>query len=270
MVTEVADVIGQKYRRLSMRAKIKYHAEQVKIEIGHLNMLTSHSRYYINEMELELKYIQDLEEAWAKEANILKTVRKQQQLICHDLCDCLDALDKPVVVDKSNSNDDNAIAKWVAANPEYPPPVALIGNKRSSSPAVAANQVQFTTTIKHTTSGIGGAITGTGIGSLEGNNMGFDKKNGISSAGEVGVGSISMGSGSNNSVGSSDVEVDAGGNPEDAIVCLGALWATATGPAFFWFNIAVPISPTANHGHPTPVSSVVQVGQAIKPLVLFF
>lgn len=63
MVTEVADVIGQKYKRLSMRTKTKFYSKQLKIEIAHFKMLTSHSYHCINKIELELKYIKGLEEA---------------------------------------------------------------------------------------------------------------------------------------------------------------------------------------------------------------
>ncbi len=62
MVAEVADIIGQKYKRLSIPAKTKFHAEQVKVEIIHFKILTSHSCHCINEIELELEYIQDFEE----------------------------------------------------------------------------------------------------------------------------------------------------------------------------------------------------------------
>lgn len=106
MVAEVVDAIGQKYGKLSMRAKTKFHAEQLKVEIAYLKMLTSYSCRRINEIESELKYIQGLEKIRVKEANILKAVRKQQWLIYHDFRDCLGALDQLVVVDESDTNDD--------------------------------------------------------------------------------------------------------------------------------------------------------------------
>lgn len=57
IVAEVVDTISLKYGRLSIWAKIKFHVEQLKVEITHLKMLTSQSCYYITEIELKLKYI---------------------------------------------------------------------------------------------------------------------------------------------------------------------------------------------------------------------
>ncbi len=54
---DVADAIGLKYGRLSLRAKIIFHMEQVKVEIARLRMLTTHSCRRINELESELKYL---------------------------------------------------------------------------------------------------------------------------------------------------------------------------------------------------------------------
>lgn len=165
-------------------------------------------------------------------------------------------MDEPVVVNVSNSNNDNAIAKWIATNPEYPPSVAPIGNKLSFGPVVAANQVRFTATTKHTADRISGVTAGTGIGVGGGNGMGSGGNNGMDSAKKVGVGSVGMGFGGNNDVGSG-AEVGAGGNPRDPVVCLGTLSTTVIGPASSQFNVAVPTSPTAGHGHPISVSSMV-------------
>lgn len=63
MIAEVADAIGQKYGRLSMRAKTIFHAKQLKVKITRLKILTSHSCHHINKMESELKYIQGLKKA---------------------------------------------------------------------------------------------------------------------------------------------------------------------------------------------------------------
>lgn len=127
--------------------------------------------------------------------------------------------------------------------------------------------MRFITTIKHTTGIIGDAIAGTGIGSIEDNGMGVGGKNGVSSSsnnsmgfsGEVDIGSISMGSGSDNDVDFS-VEVGADGNLGDEVVYLGVLSTMVIGPASSWFNIVVPTSFTAGRNYSTPVSSVVQVG----------
>lgn len=57
IVAEVADAISLKYKRLSMQAKTKFQAEQLKVVIAYLKMLTSYSCCHINEIESELKYI---------------------------------------------------------------------------------------------------------------------------------------------------------------------------------------------------------------------
>lgn len=131
--------------------------------------------------------------------------------------------------------------------------------------------MQFTATTKHIAGGISSATTGTcmgsvgdnGIGVGGGNRVSSGGNNGVGSAGEVGVGFVDMSFGGNNKVGSNE-EVDAGGNPGDAIVCSGTLSTIAIGLASFRFNVAALISPTAGRNHPTPVSSVFQVGPAIK------
>lgn len=66
---------------------------------------------------------------------------------------------------------------------------------------------------------------------------------------------ISVNSSGNYSM-SSNMEVDASSNPEDAEVCLDALLAIITNPASSQLNIVVPIFPIYC-GYPTPVSFIV-------------
>lgn len=63
LAPKVTDVIGLRYRKLSLRAKTKFHDNQLKVEISHLKMLTSQGCLCINKIEQELKYIQRLEVA---------------------------------------------------------------------------------------------------------------------------------------------------------------------------------------------------------------
>ncbi len=168
-------------------------------------------------------------------------------------------MDELVVVDESDSNDDNAIAELVTANPEYLLPIAPIGNKLSSGLAVVANQIRFTATTKNIANKIGDATTGIGISSIGGNGMGVGGRNGIGSgsnnsvgsAGEVGIGFVGVGFGA---------EVGVGDNPGDVVVCFGGLSTMATDPASFRFNVKAPTSFTAGFGHSTPISFVVQIG----------
>lgn len=151
-----------------------------------------------------------------------------------------------------------------------------IGNKQSFGPAVVLNQVRLTATTKHTADGVGGAVTSTGVGFIRGNGLGFGGENGVGfygnngvgSSGEVGVGSVCISSSGNNGVGS-NMEFGTDGNLGDVVVCLGVLSAMTTSPASSQFNIAASTFLTVCCGYPTPVFSVVQVGQAIKPPVMF-
>ena len=86
-------------------------------------------------MESELKYIKSLKKAWTNKTNIFKDVHKQQQDSCHYFCNWLGVLDKPVIVDDSN---DNAIAKWVAANLDIIPFVDSPSNKQTFGPEEVA------------------------------------------------------------------------------------------------------------------------------------
>lgn len=73
-------------------------------------MLTSYNCCHITEMELELKYLQGFGKTRVKKASILKAIHKHLCLSCHDLHNCFSALDKPLVVNNSDFND-NVIAE---------------------------------------------------------------------------------------------------------------------------------------------------------------
>ena len=143
LAPEVADAIGLRYGRLSLRAKTNFHADQLKVEIARLKMLTSQGCRRINEMEQELKYIQSLEVARAKEASILKAVRDQQRTIRHQVRARTEALEEPITVEDS---DDDALQEWSVENPDLMPSVESSGNKPSSvprpipTPGAATNQ----------------------------------------------------------------------------------------------------------------------------------
>lgn len=40
LALEVVDAVGLRYRRLSLRAKTKFYANQLKVEIAHFKILT--------------------------------------------------------------------------------------------------------------------------------------------------------------------------------------------------------------------------------------
>lgn len=147
-------------------------------------------------------------------------------------------MDKSIVINKSDSNNDDATAKWVITNLEYLLFIILIGNKLSFGSAIAANQVRFTVTIKNITSVIGSAIVGTYMGFIGSNAVGIDRKNSISSNDNNGMGStrkvdmvfIGISSGHNNNI-CSNAEIGRGSNLGDVIIYLDILLITTIGLA---------------------------------------
>lgn len=104
---------------------------------------------------------------------------------------------------------------------------------------MTANQMRFTITIKYTASEIGNAIPNTSVSYIGGNSIGGSRRNyidinsnnSINSTRKVGIGFVGMGFGSNNII-SSIAKIGANNNPEDAIVYLDVLSATAIDPTF--------------------------------------
>lgn len=126
LAREVADSIGLRYGRLFLRAKSKFHANLLKIEIARLKMLTLQRYRYINKMKQKLKYIQSFKVTRAKEASIFKAIRNQQQTICHQLCAYTKALEELIII-KNFAND--ALQEWSAKNPDLIHSVKSSGNK---------------------------------------------------------------------------------------------------------------------------------------------
>lgn len=79
-----------------------------------------------------------------------------------------------------NSNN-NAIAKWVSANPKYLPSVVHAGNKQYFNLRAVTNQVGSTTIAKQTTSTDNsiGFYTENGEGNDGTNNVSLDSSNGM-------------------------------------------------------------------------------------------
>lgn len=58
---DVADKVGLRYGRLSMRAKTKFHVDQIKMELERLWLLVSQPCQCIHETKVEIKYVESLE-----------------------------------------------------------------------------------------------------------------------------------------------------------------------------------------------------------------
>lgn len=76
LAPDVANTVGLRYRRLSMRAKTKFHADQMNVELERLKLLVSQGCRRIHEMESEIKYVKSLEVAQENKVRILKAVQK--------------------------------------------------------------------------------------------------------------------------------------------------------------------------------------------------
>lgn len=76
---ETADPIGLRYRRLLLRAKTKFHVDQMKVEVGRLCVLVQQRCRRIKEMESEIKYVESLEAEQEDQVRILRRVQQQQK-----------------------------------------------------------------------------------------------------------------------------------------------------------------------------------------------
>lgn len=61
LLTETADAIGLRYGRLHLRAKTKFHVNQMQVELSRLRILVQQGCRRIKAMESEIKYIESLE-----------------------------------------------------------------------------------------------------------------------------------------------------------------------------------------------------------------
>lgn len=129
---------------------------------------------------------------------------------------------------------------------------------------MAANPMRFTITTKYITSEISNAIINTSVSSIRNNSIGGGRKNyvdtngnnGMGSAKEVGMGFVSVGFSSNNSM-SFIVKVDTDNNLGDAIVCLDILSATTIDLTFSWFNIVISTFSTTSCNYFTSILFVI-------------
>lgn len=58
---EVADEIGIRYGRVPLKAKTKFHNDQMKVEIWRLGVLIANGWDWVSELEAEIKYVKRLE-----------------------------------------------------------------------------------------------------------------------------------------------------------------------------------------------------------------
>lgn len=72
---DVIDAVRLRYRRLFMRAKTKFHVDQIKVELERFRLLVLQACQYIHKTKVEIKYVEGLEVQRANEAHIFKAVR---------------------------------------------------------------------------------------------------------------------------------------------------------------------------------------------------
>lgn len=68
---DISDAVGLRYGRLSFRAKILFHIDQIKVELGRLRLLRSQVCGRIKDIEKNIKYVKSLEVKQAAESRIL-------------------------------------------------------------------------------------------------------------------------------------------------------------------------------------------------------
>ena len=121
---DVADAVGLRYGRLPMRAKTKFHVDQMKVELERLRLLVSQACRRIHETEIEIKYVEGLEVQRANEARILKAVRAQQRDLEHQLCRRQTAVEDPVVIpDDTDESDEEAMMRMAELGPDDQEPL---------------------------------------------------------------------------------------------------------------------------------------------------
>ena len=70
--SNVADVIGLRYGRLPIRAKTKFHMDQMKVKLERLRLLVSQAYRHIHKTKVEIKYIEGLKVQQANKLVFLK------------------------------------------------------------------------------------------------------------------------------------------------------------------------------------------------------
>lgn len=136
---------------------------------------------------------------------------------------------------------------------------------------ILANQVRFTTPIKHTSGEVDDDIMITSVGFIKSNSIDSDvtvEVIPIVNAIIIFVARINVSSDGNYGM-NGNVEIRANNNPEDVIVTLDIEPAMVTSQTSSQLNIIMPIS-FIGYSHLIPVSFIIQVEQAIKPPILFF
>lgn len=132
---DVADAVGLRYGRLSMRAKIKFHIDQMTVELERLRLLVSQGCRRIHETEVEIKYVESLEVQRANEARILKAVRTQQRDLDYQLRRRQTAVEDPVVIpdDSDESVADGMVGLGADDQELVIPSVEHIGDRQPAN-----------------------------------------------------------------------------------------------------------------------------------------
>lgn len=93
---EVADKIGIRYGRVPMKAKTKFHIDQMKVEIQPLGILISQGCNQMSNLEREIKYMETLEAQCAEQIRILKSVKKRDWELQKEIRSWKATFDKPL------------------------------------------------------------------------------------------------------------------------------------------------------------------------------
>lgn len=85
LLPETANAIELWYGRLNIRAKIKFHVDQIQVKRSRLRILVQQSCCQIKAMESKIKYIESLKTQQEDQVCILKGVHDQQRAHCWEI-----------------------------------------------------------------------------------------------------------------------------------------------------------------------------------------
>lgn len=74
---EVADEIGLWYGRIPLKAKTKFHADQMRVEIRRLGLLIAQGCRRVSRLEADIKYVESLEAQRAERIRILEGIHRR-------------------------------------------------------------------------------------------------------------------------------------------------------------------------------------------------
>lgn len=76
LVLTIINIIRMQYGRILLKVKIKFHVNQIKIELVHVHIFVSQDSCQIRALKEIIKDVKSLEKKWGYEIHILKRIYK--------------------------------------------------------------------------------------------------------------------------------------------------------------------------------------------------